>query len=282
MAYKYIIYEPGKVARIKLNRPAYKNALSYVLMEELDDAFKRADSDDSVEVIVLSGEGSDFSAGHDLGSPESVAEAKERGWDKDARSSFYADKYHRHDIRFGWRNLAKPTIAMVQGWCVYGAYMTATAMDLIFASEDAKFVPSPTHQFQTLPWDMPICKAKEIVFEHRVVPAREARDLGLVNRIYPRKTLEKETLAYANRVAENLRDRVRGAKLAFNQAQDTMGFTTSAVAAYHMNQIYRGFGFGSEEAQEMGIRGATPRERRLGRPSTALENLKIKEETELK
>ncbi|MBM2825773.1 MAG: enoyl-CoA hydratase [Dehalococcoidales bacterium] len=117
--------------------------------------------------------------------------------------------------------------------------MTATAMDLIFASEDAKFVPSPTHQFQTLPWDMPIRKAKEIVFEHRVVPAREARDLGLVNRIYPRKTLEKETLAYANRVAENLR-------------------------------------------QEMGIRGATPRERRLGRPSTALENLKIKEETELK
>ncbi|MBM2825772.1 MAG: putative Enoyl-CoA hydratase [Dehalococcoidales bacterium] len=87
MAYKYIIYEPGKVARIKLNRPAYKNALSYVLMEELDDAFKRADNDDSVEVIVLSGEGSDFSAGHDLGSPESVAEAKERGWDKDAMTS---------------------------------------------------------------------------------------------------------------------------------------------------------------------------------------------------
>ncbi len=80
MKYKYIIYEPGRVARIKLNRPEYRNALTNVLLEELDDAFRRADADEEVYVIVLSGEGSDFSSGRDLGTPEMFAEEKERGF----------------------------------------------------------------------------------------------------------------------------------------------------------------------------------------------------------
>ena len=73
MAYKYIIYEPGKVARIKMNRPEYRNALSHEMMEEMDDAFKQAEADDNVEVIVLSGEGKSFSGGHDLGTSEHLA-----------------------------------------------------------------------------------------------------------------------------------------------------------------------------------------------------------------
>ncbi|MCA9855372.1 MAG: enoyl-CoA hydratase/isomerase family protein, partial [Dehalococcoidia bacterium] len=73
--YTQIRYEmDGKVARLVLNRPQYRNAQSRVLLEELDDAFLRAGDDDEVNVIVLMGAGDNFSAGHDLGTPEELAD----------------------------------------------------------------------------------------------------------------------------------------------------------------------------------------------------------------
>ncbi|MDD5288546.1 MAG: enoyl-CoA hydratase-related protein, partial [Dehalococcoidales bacterium] len=83
MAYKQIIYQPGKVARVILNRPKYRNAQSKVLLEEMDDAFNRAVADKDVRVIVLSGQGDHFSAGHDLGTPDELADQKERGFPTD-------------------------------------------------------------------------------------------------------------------------------------------------------------------------------------------------------
>jgi enoyl-CoA hydratase len=282
MGYRYIIYEPGRVARIKLNRPEYRNALSHLMEEEMDDAFRQADADDNVEVIVLSGEGPDFCTGHDLGSEEHLAEMTKRGLDKDEKAKYYTEKYHKMDMRLGWHYLSKPTIAMVHGWCIFGGEMISAAMDIIFASEDAKFLPGQA-QFFTLPWDVGPRKAKEILFEHRVVSAREARELGWVNRVYPKERLEAETLAFANRVADNFRDRVRGLKLAINHMMDTMGFGTEIDYAWHANHIYRGFAYSSEQALAAGIEmGGGRRDRRVGRADTALENLKIKERTELR
>ena len=74
MGYRYIKYEPKKVAQVILNRPERHNALTYIVSEELDDAFTRAEADEKVRVIVLSGEGRNCCAGHDLGSPEFIAE----------------------------------------------------------------------------------------------------------------------------------------------------------------------------------------------------------------
>ena len=55
MEYKHIKYETGKVTRVILNRPRYRNALSRVLLEEMDDAFSQAMADEEVRVVVLSG-----------------------------------------------------------------------------------------------------------------------------------------------------------------------------------------------------------------------------------
>ena len=63
--YKRIIYEPGEVTRIKLNRPRYLNACSHALLAELEDAFDRAADNPECRVIVLSGEGRCFSSGDD-------------------------------------------------------------------------------------------------------------------------------------------------------------------------------------------------------------------------
>lgn len=79
MEYRQIIYEPGKVARVKLNRPRYRNCLSRVLLEELDDAFRQAASDEEVRVIVLSGEGENFCRGTTWELPRSLPTARSEG-----------------------------------------------------------------------------------------------------------------------------------------------------------------------------------------------------------
>ncbi|HMG63419.1 MAG TPA: enoyl-CoA hydratase-related protein, partial [Streptosporangiaceae bacterium] len=69
-----IVYEPGRVARVILNRPAKRNAQSWRLLREMDEAFTAASQDEDCRVIVLSGAGASFSGGHDLDSPEQVTE----------------------------------------------------------------------------------------------------------------------------------------------------------------------------------------------------------------
>ena len=234
MDYKHIIYQPGKVARVILNRPHYFNAQSHVMREEMDDAFNKANADESVGAIILSGAGEHFSAGHDVGTKEELADEEARG--------LYKDRYHRYDTvraycmenSLRWHNMPKPTIAMVQGYCIFGGWIFAAAMDMVFASEDALFLPSHTQYF-TVPWDIGYRKAKEILFEHRFITAWEAFKYGFINRVYPRERLESETLAYAERVADNwLSDplRYRNVKFSINHMMDTMGFSAEMGAAY--------------------------------------------------
>jgi enoyl-CoA hydratase len=235
MGYKYIIYQPGKVARIILNRPRYHNAQTTVMREEMDQAFSQAAKDDGVGCIILSGNGAHFSSGHDVGTQDEKEEQDRRNIPKDI--------YHRYDRVRGiclensmrWRNIPKPTIAMVHGYCIFGGWIFAAAMDLIFVSEDALFLPSHTQYF-TVPWDIGYRRAKEILFEHRFITAWEAYHYGWVNRVYPtRERLEKETLAYADRVATNwLRDplRIRNAKFSVNHMMDQMGYSAEIDVAY--------------------------------------------------
>ena len=131
--------QAGAVRTITTNRPDVLNAQSRVLLEELDDAFLRAADDPDVRVIILAGAGKHFSAGHDLGSPQEMEDQK-----KTALEPGFKGEYRRLWERFfentmRWRDLPKPTIAMVQGACVAGGLMLAWVCDLIVASDDAFF-----------------------------------------------------------------------------------------------------------------------------------------------
>ena len=234
MEYKHIIYQPGKVARVILNRPRYLNAQSRLMREEMDDAFARAVEDDKVGVIVLSGAGEHFSSGHDLGTPEEIADRQERGYPTDSFALYKRIRATTFENSLRWRNLPKPTIAMVHGRCIFAGLIFASVMDIIFASEDALFLPVHVQYF-SIPWDIGPRKAKEILFEHRFMTAWEAYQHGLVNRVFPKEKLEEETLAYAERVADNyLREpvRVRTTKFSINHMMDAMGFTAELEAAY--------------------------------------------------
>ncbi len=236
MTFKHIIYEPGKVARIILNRPQYRNAQSVLMREEMDQAFQSAADDKQAGVVLLSGAGEHFSAGHDLGTREDMDYRISRGQASFDRFDAFRDMRAiclENTLR--WRNLPKPTMAMVKGYCIFGGCMFASAMDVVFAAEDALFLPGPIQYFHA-PWDLGPRKAKEILFEHRFLTAREACKHGLVNRVYASEELEKETLAYAERVAENYLENpfwVRMTKLSINHMQDAMGFTGEIEAAYN-------------------------------------------------
>ncbi len=226
-----VIYAPGVVARVIMNRPEYRNAQSRVLLEELDAAFAEAAADPRVQVVVLSGNGPDFSGGHDLGSPPELADREQRGYATDFLGIFDRERDNKVAFTLRWRNLPKPTIAMVQGKCIFGGYKVAAAMDLVFAADDALFLPSHLQYFSA-PWDLGARKAKEIIFQNRFIPAQEALALGFVNQIWPREELERRTLEYAEEVAEQSPMALRRIKHSVNNMQDAQGFTTHIQASF--------------------------------------------------
>src|SRR3954447_23595548 len=220
-----------------MNRPAVKNAQSGPLLRDLDDAFSRAANDRAVRVIVLGGNGDSFSAGHDLGTDEQVADRAVRP--KGGTSVEDAFNYswdHFVQISRRWRDIPKPTIAMVHGWCIYGGWLVASAMDFIVAADDSRFLTNLLQYF-TLPFDVPPRKAKELLFDGHVITAAEAQELGFVNRVVARDRLEEDVLAQAHRIAEQPGFLLRAMKLAVNNAQDAMGFHAAVQAAHSHYQL---------------------------------------------
>jgi enoyl-CoA hydratase len=226
MAFQEIIYrEEGPLARIILNRPQYRNAQGYRMLDEIDAAFDLARANHDLQVVVVSGAGGVFSTGHDLGTPEALEYTASLGA-KPGIQTYDQFKKYNLDLLVKWRNFPKPTIAMVEGYCIYAGWMLAAAMDVVFAADTALFLGGFV-EYNTIPWDIGVRKAKELVFESRFITAAEARDLGFVNRVYPEGDLERETLCWAQRVAENSPEALRMAKIQMNKAQDAQGFTNA-------------------------------------------------------
>jgi enoyl-CoA hydratase len=235
--YTQIRYEQqGRVARLILDRPKYRNAQSRVLIEELDDAFGRAAGDDGVGVIVLLGAGDHFSAGHDLGTAEEMADRQARPYAEGLRGRYRRSWDLNIDTTLRWRNIPKPTVAAVQGYCIFAGWIIASACDVVFAADDAMFLPT-NFQYFSVPWDLHPRKAKAILFESRFIDAQEAEALGFVDRVVARGRLDEEAMAYAARVAENDPFQLRIIKLAVNQALDAQGFTQHIYGAHALHML---------------------------------------------
>ncbi|XOV89938.1 MAG: enoyl-CoA hydratase-related protein [Pseudomonadota bacterium] len=233
MDFSEIQYEKhDRVAKVTLNRPHYRNPIGRITIEEIDQAFADAADDDGIGAIVLCARGDHFSAGHDIGTPEKQADDENRPFPEGTRGQFHRSWYLYIEHGLRWRNLPKPTIGVIQGKCIWGGWMLATTMDILFAAEDARFLGS-NFQYFSVPWDVGIRKAKEILFEPRFITAREAQDLGFVNRVFPdhNQALD-EAMAYAARVATNSIFNLRMTKLNINMAQDMQGYTNHILAAH--------------------------------------------------
>lgn len=232
MSYQHIEYEiRDRIGIVRLNRPKYRNAQSRLMLEEMDEAFMEAEKDPEVKVIILQGVGEHFSSGHDLGTEEEKQDAILRPYPDGAAGQLQRSWELYIDCSLRWRDLKKPTIAQVQGYCIFGGYLIASVMDLVIASDDAQFLPSHLQLF-TAPWDLGIRKAKAVLFENRFMPASEAHEYGFVHKVVPHAKLAEEVWDQAVRIAKNDSLSLRMIKASINSAEDAMGYRTSVQSAH--------------------------------------------------
>jgi enoyl-CoA hydratase len=248
-----VLYETHEAtAVVTMNRPQVRNAQNAKMTHALDDAFVRAMNDDAVKVVVLAGAGPHFSAGHDIGTPErdihrSFPRRATTWWEHEGKEGAEAIFVRESELYLGmcrrWRDLPKPTIAMVQGACVAGGLMLAWVCDLVVASDDAFFADPvvrmgiPGVEYFAHPFALPGPIAKEMLFLGERMPAERAHQLGMVNRVVPRDRLREETLGVAKRMAEMPRLALALAKKAVNQAEDRMGLRDAMDAAFALHHL---------------------------------------------
>ncbi|WP_394618410.1 enoyl-CoA hydratase [Lentzea sp. JNUCC 0626] len=240
------------VAVVTLNRPEYRNAQNSAMTYALDEAFTRAVDDDEVKVIVLAGAGDHFSAGHDIGSPgRDVDQSFERKavmwWDHVGREGGDLRFAREMEVYLGmcrrWREIPKPTIAMVQGACVAGGLMLAWICDLIVAAEDAFFADPvvrmgiPGVEYFAHPWVLGPRAAKEVLFTGDRFSAQRAYEWGMVSRVVPSDALESTTFELAGRISAMPRFGLALAKKAVNQSEDLMGLRAGMDSVFGLHHF---------------------------------------------
>ncbi|SER82689.1 enoyl-CoA hydratase [Lentzea albida] len=240
------------VAVVTMNRPEYRNAQNSAMTYALDEAFTRAVDDDEVKVIVLAGAGDHFSAGHDIGSPgRDVDVSFERRavmwWDHVGREGGDLRFAREMEVYLGmcrrWREIPKPTIAMVQGACVAGGLMLAWVCDLVVASEDAFFADPvvrmgiPGVEYFAHPWVLGPRAAKEVLFTGDRFSAQRAYEWGMVSRVVPRASLESSVFELAGRISAMPRFGLALAKKAVNQSEDLMGLRAGMDSVFGLHHF---------------------------------------------
>ncbi|MFF5254528.1 enoyl-CoA hydratase [Streptomyces leeuwenhoekii] len=236
-----ILYDTeGGVAVITLNRPEAANAQTMALLDDLDAAFTRAAADEEVRVVVLRANGRHFSAGHDLKDRWPAPGEITLEWIYDAETRRYLE------YALKWRNLPKPTIAAVQGKCIAAGLMLCWPCDLIVAAENAEFSDPVVHmgiggvEYHGHTWELGPRKAKEILFTGRPLTAREAEQVGMVNKVVPLDALDDTVRELAARIAKMPPFGLRQAKRAVNQTLDVQGFYAALQSVFDIHQTGHG------------------------------------------
>lgn len=178
----------GALARVVLNRPERKNALANDMRQLLADSFRAADADDEVRALLLTATGPTFCAGADVSRMAPL----------DVKGSRNKLQRTSHVLIRSLYQIEKPVVAAVRGPAVGIGLSMVLASDLVVASETARFscvfakrglAPDSGAVF-FLTRRLGMAKAKELVYTARLVEAREALELGLINRVVPDAELD--------------------------------------------------------------------------------------------
>lgn len=260
------------VAWVTMDRPDFNNAQNGQMTYALDDAFNRAVQDDDVRVIVLAGNGKHFSAGHDIGTPgRDVHKHFENRLmvpphvNKPAAELLYTREQEQYlGMCRRWRDIPKPTVAMVQGACIAGGLMLAWVCDLIVASDDAFFqdpvnrMGIPGVEYFAHAFELPPRVAKEFLLLGERMTAQRAQQFGMVNRIVSREDLRAEVASVAAKLAAQPRMGNWLTKQAVNHVEELRGKRSAMDAVFHMhhfahaqNDLVQGNSIGGLGAKEM-------------------------------
>jgi trans-feruloyl-CoA hydratase/vanillin synthase len=205
---------------VTFNRPEKRNAMSPTFHIEMMDVLTRLETDPDTKLVILTGAGTAYSAGQDLkeyfretdGKPDKKAEAG-------AASRWRSDKLWMY---------SKPTIAMVNGYCIGGAWTHCICADFAVASNDAVFCLSEVN-WGILPGGMvskfvgETLRARDAMFyacTGRTFDGKKAAEIGLVNLSVPHKQLRKETLKLAKELLGKNQNVLRGTKHAIRAVME--------------------------------------------------------------
>ncbi len=210
------------IAWLTLNRPEKRNAMSPTLNREMVEVLETLEQDASAGVLVLTGAGEAWTAGMDL---------KEYFRETDAGPEILQEKIRREASQWQWKLLrmyAKPTIAMVNGWCFGGGFSPLVACDLAITADEATFGLSEIN------WGIPpgnlVSKALADTVGHRTAlyyvmtgktfSGPEAAAMGLVNQSVPRDQLREVTTALARELLDKNPVVLRAAKVGFKRCRE--------------------------------------------------------------
>jgi enoyl-CoA hydratase/carnithine racemase len=216
---KTIIFSKEKgIATITLNRPEVLNALTFKLIDEFIESLQEVKEDEDARVLVVKGAGRAFCAGDDLRGMREPEEPPPRSLPE-----------VEADLRRGYvrlikaiRSLEKPVIASINGYALGAGFDLALACDFRIASEETRFgapyvLRGLVGGLCLLPLYIGIPKATELLFTGRIIDAKEAEKLGLVNIVVPADNLEKATRETAEKFAKAATKAVGLMKKAINQ-----------------------------------------------------------------
>ncbi len=210
------------IAWVILNRPEKRNAMSPTLNKDMADVLETLELDPVAKVLVLTGAGESWSAGMDL---------KEYFREVDGQPEIYQEKVRRDACNWQWKLLrmyAKPTIAMVNGWCFGGAFSPLVACDLAVADEKAVFglseinwgIPPGNLVSKAVADTMGHRKALEYIMTGETFTGAQAAEMGLVNYAVPAGELRDATTTLAKKLADKNAVVMRAAKHGFKRCRE--------------------------------------------------------------
>jgi len=206
------------ICTVKINRPDKLNAMNMDVAKELVTIFENLGKDNTVKVIILTGEGDKaFSAGADIEYMSKISPDESEEYAKLGQL-----------VTATVENVKQPTIAAVNGFALGGGCELAMSCDIRIAANTAKMgqpevtigIPPGWGGTQRLMRIVGIAKAKEMVYTGKMIKAEEAKEIGLVNQVVELSTLMDETMKMAKTIAGNSAIAVRMSKAAINKGRN--------------------------------------------------------------
>jgi enoyl-CoA hydratase/carnithine racemase len=235
---KYTILETrGAVAKITINRPEKRNALSRATIREILVVFEELRNDDTIAVVMTTGAGDiAYCAGRDL-SEFPTEGGQNRGNDRRAEPR----AYHVAEVI---RTFPKVTLAVINGYCLGGGITLLLPHDLAIASDRAQFglpeimrgfLPYPiiATMFKTL---IPTKLAFEMILTGKNWDAKKSMDAGLINRVAPHDRLQEEAWKWAEEIAKFDKTTLKYCKMAAHASMEAASVPLAAEIAWLMQE----------------------------------------------
>jgi enoyl-CoA hydratase/carnithine racemase len=237
----------GEIARLVINRPEKRNALSLAMWQTIPQLVEEVVADSKIKVLIIQGiDEKAFAAGADIDEIAVCAGNEEKGW-------MYMDAVHAAETAIG--RCTKPVIAMIRGDCIGGGVEIALACDLRFAATGSTFGITPAKL--GLVYSLASTKrlvelvgpstARDYLFSGRLFDVPEARSAGLIDREFAVSDIEEATNTYAQSLCQRSQWSIRAAKAIVQAVLD--GAVVEDAAA----RRFRGGSFLSADLEE-GVR----------------------------